>query len=201
MAYEILPLPPPLPVDSGYRDAIARMVSSGVVFLGAYPGSGTETFLYIISGIYVRIFEGFNATYLFNTPSGVIRSSDFFDWTSVNSSASSITQIDYTQTTVIFKNLANASAQVYTQKVPEVRSKWTLDTTLSGMTVADSAGEPDALVSNGLPIIVGNSRANVYPRVVRSDQHVKPIDTFVKSDAGIPQTTPDIAQITDFEAV
>ncbi len=177
------------------------MTASGVVFLGDYTGDSVETFLYINSGVYVKIFEGYNGTYLYNTPSGVIRSADFIDWVTVAGSASSITQVDYTQTTVIFKNAANATAEVYSQRVPETSGKWKLETVLSGVTITDSAGEPDALVSNGLPIIAGNSRSNTFPRVFRADNKSQPISPFSKSDTGLPQTYPEIAAITDFEAV
>jgi len=193
------PMPPPIWYPSGFLDSI--YISSGVVLVSVYPGAGCDTLLYITSGTYVKIFEGFNGTYLFNTPSGVIFSEDNLEWNKVATSADYLAQIDTSQTTILFRNFTNTTTRVYSQVTPESPTGWVWDTTLSGTTTADVLSDADAIVSSILPTLVGNSKSNVYPRVQRNTERTKPISIFTKSDTGIPQVTPNIAQITDLEAL
>jgi hypothetical protein len=195
--------PPPIPFPSGYADAILQDTVSGVAFLSIYSSGICNTELFIISGVFIKIFEGYNGIYLYNTPSGVLFSTDLYSWSAAANWASSITQIDSGQITVLFQNnSSSASSKVYTQlTTTETASGWTLATTLSGTIVSDSAGQPDQIVSTGLPTLAGNNRINTFPRVQRNESTTLPIGIFSDSDAGIPQVSPTIVQITDLEAI
>lgn len=197
--------------DEGYLPPIfllpsGLVVPSGItnpsgIFLFNIFGSTCNTVLILSGTGYPRIFEGINGIYFYSNPSGVLFSADDYEWLKVASYASSITQLEESNTTVIFQNNSSAKKSIVSsQKIPETTGGWKVECTLSGTLVADSAGSPDGIISFRLPVLTGNSLSNVFSRIQRSENTVSPI-SFARSDTGIPQVAPTIAQITDLEAV
>jgi hypothetical protein len=190
------PLPVLTPVPSGWYYPPPSGVQPGTYF---FETVGSDCiFLQTISGVgNGHIFEGINGIYLFGLSNGLLFADNAVDFTPISSYASSVTQMDSTGLTVIFKNTTGLKSYVYSQKIPETYNGWNLETTISGTMVSDSAGEPDEIISVNLPTLVGNSRSNTYPRVQRITSKTTPLGAFAKSDTGIPIN----AQITDLEAV
>ena len=177
-----------IPLYSGIKPGIYlfETVSTDCIFLQSFFGAG-----------FGKLFEGYNGLYLMGVPSGLMFSQNSVDFQPINSYASSITQIDDTHITVVFKNILGTKVQVETQSVPEHYGGWTVETIISGTVIADSAGESDAINSNTLPLLTGNAKSNTLPRIQRNIVRNHPLGNFTESDAGIPAT----AQITDLEAV
>jgi|WetSurMetagenome_2_1015567.scaffolds.fasta_scaffold01074_7 hypothetical protein len=78
-------------------------------------------------------------------------------------------------------------------------SGWRQETILSGYLTRDSMSDDNYF--RDVPTLFGNYFANSFPRIVRNDSNGRPLGSVSKSDAGITQITPNIAQITDIEAV
>ncbi len=86
---------------------------------------------------------------------------------------------------------------VYHQQEEESIGGWVRSTMIPTISAEDMVGDDgDRFLS--IPILIGNVTVNNYSRIVRNED-VYPFNIFTDSDAGIPQITPDIAQITDLE--
>lgn len=187
-----------VPPDGMFGNSPVFIFSGSYVF-NVFPDD--PIVMQVYSGGLIRIFEGYNGTYLMDTYSGVVFTDGGDVWRTITNYAASLTQLETNHITVLFKQITSSTVQVYTQIVPETTSGWVLQTTISGTTISDSAGQPDQLVSSNLPILVGNSRVSTSSRIWRNDNLNIPLGVFSDSDTGIPQVTPTIARITELDAI
>lgn len=95
-----------------------------------------------------------------------------------------------------FRHLAHIKSASH---ITSTVSGWIDEGVLSGFTARDSVS--DNTYFREVPTLIGSTLANTYPRIVRNDLNFRPFGDFTRSDAGITQISPEIAQITDIEAV
>lgn len=181
---------PPVP----YADVL-----SGYPFFAIYTDS---QYITSVSGSYGstgKIFETNTDLFLYRL-GGILRLTDLdtFVYTAPDVSTMAETSEGILVTVTNDPYTLKARVKTAIHNAPFV-SGWLNESLLSGYKARASVS--DNTYIREVPTLVGNNLANTFPRIVRNDINLQPVGLFSKSDAGIPQVTPAIGQITVLEAV
>jgi|WetSurMetagenome_2_1015567.scaffolds.fasta_scaffold308749_2 hypothetical protein len=169
------------------------LISSGscITLSNAVPLSWTRLFIsqdvYVYRNPSLWASRDGGATYI-NIPPGVVAYADGMCQTSGSASVSNVITVVGGRR----QSLSGGGVGISYSTYPELT--WTEGQVLpTGFSVADMVADS----SGEIGILIGNSSSGSAPRIMRSVGG-EPF-TFVKSDAGIPQSSGSMAIITDIE--